>query len=123
MKTTQQTNQTPIEITATNQKTNLEKLLNEAIDQALTKLCPQTKQAIYAHLEKQHRLSPQTIAKQPEKFVQAIERTFGPPAKLIEIEILKQLHNRVPEFKYAPKKPNLSFAKYVKALKAFIDAY
>lgn len=123
MKTTQQTNQTPIEIAATTPKTNFEKLLTEAIDQALTKLCPQTKQAIYAHLKKQHNLSPQTIAKQPEKFAQAIEKTFGPPAKLIEIEILKQLHSRAPEFKYAPKKPNLSFAKYVKTLKTFIDAY
>ncbi|MEM2130676.1 MAG: NitrOD5 domain-containing protein [Candidatus Bathyarchaeia archaeon] len=123
MKTTQQTNQIAIEITANTPKTNFEKLLTEAIDHALTELCPQTKQAIYAHLEKQHTLNQQTIAKQPEKFVQAIETTFGPPAKLIEIAILKQLHRRAPEFKYAPKTSNLSFAKYVKALKAFIDAY
>lgn len=122
MKTTQQTNQTTIEIAAT-VKPNFEKALNEAVDHALTKLCPQTKQAIYTYLEKEHGINPTSIAKYPEKFVKAIETAFGSSAKLIEIEIIKQLHIKAPEFKYAPKEKDLTFSAYVKALKAFINAY
>ena len=77
------------------------------------------KQALYFHLKDGYSISKQGIPYRIEEFAIAIERIFGPGAKLIEIEIMKALFAMVQDFKCAAKQEDLSFTDYVKTLSSF----
>jgi hypothetical protein len=66
-----------------------------------------------------HSISKQEIPYRIEEFAIAIEKIFGPEAKLIEIEIMRTLFSMVQNFKYTPKQEDLSFTDYVETSSSF----
>lgn len=98
---------------------NFGKLLIEAVDTVFSSLGDSCKQALYFHLKDGYSISKQEIPCRIEEFAIAIEKIFGPGAKLIEIEIMRALFAMVQDFKCAPKQEDLSFTDYVETLSSF----
>lgn len=97
---------------------NYEQLVLQAVDEALSSLGDSPKQAIYFHLEEAFKISKHDIPYKIEEFVDALEKTFGFGAKLLEIQILKHLHEKVGQvFKYSPEKGDLVLTEYVATLR------
>jgi len=93
-----------------------EKLLLEAVDETLSSLGDSSKEAIYFHLEKTFSINKQDIPHKIEEFANAVEKIFGPGAKLLEIKIMKRLYEKIgPVFKYFPERDDLVFTEYVAA--------
>lgn len=98
---------------------DFKKLILEAVDEGLSLLGDCSKQALYSHIEKNLKIRKQDIPDKIEKFSDAIERIFGHSAKLLQIEIMKNLHKRVEHsFEYPAEKDDLVFIEYVKAARA-----
>lgn len=104
---------------------SFKKLLLEAVDEGLSSLGDLPKQAIYFYLEKTFKIKKQDIPSKIEEFTDAIEKIFGPGAKILEIRIMKHLYKKVgPSFEYFPEKDELLFTKYVAAVRvAFTYAH
>jgi len=92
----------------------------QAVDEAFLILGEQNKQLIYNYLEKSYGISRGTIPINMQQFGWAIEAVFGEPARLIEIEIMRALHRKVPSFIYDASEDTLSFVGYVLALRVFL---
>ncbi len=90
-----------------------EKLLLEAVDEALS-LLEMSPKHVYFHLEKDFNIKKQDIPRKIDEFTDAIEETFGPGAGVLEIQIMKQLYQKVGPFKHFPMR-NLTFSEYVEA--------
>jgi hypothetical protein len=68
------------------------------------------------HLEKNFKIKKQDIPNKFEEFTNALEEIFGPGAKLLEIQIIKHLYEKVGnDFEYFPEKDELLFTDYVEA--------
>jgi hypothetical protein len=92
------------------------KLLMEAVDESLSTLGETPKQAIYFHLHESFNIMKQDIPDKIDEFTFAIEKIFGEGAKLLEIEIMRSLHEKTRDkLKQYPKKDALSFTQYVQA--------
>lgn len=91
-----------------------EKLLLEAVDEALSSLGASSKEAIYFHLEKTFDINKLDVPHKIEEFANAIEKIFGLGAKFLEIQIIKRLYKKVGPFKYFPER-DLIFTEYVAA--------
>jgi hypothetical protein len=96
-----------------------EEFVLSAIEECLSSLGESTKQAMFLHLTEHHNLNPPEIPSRIRDFTQALEESYGQAAKLIEIELLKILHRKMPQFKYFLNNDNLSLAKYVESLRYF----
>lgn len=95
-----------------------EKLLLEAVDEGLAWLGESASRAIYYHLENGFNIKRQDIPCKIEGFADAIEKIFGAAAALLEIEIMKKLHEKVGDsFRYFPEQKNLVFTEYIKTIK------
>lgn len=99
-----------------------EQLVNESIDGVFSSLGPSCKQAVYDCMEKKYRLKKSDFAEHLTEFSEAIEQIFGSSAGLLEIQMIKRLYQKVPEFKYWPQE-TLTFPDYVNALSRFISTY
>jgi len=92
-----------------------EKLILDAIDESLSSLGQSAKQAIYYHLEKSFKIKKAEIPLKIEKFTIAIEEIFGDGAKLLEIQMMKRLHEKAGNtLRYSPIKDKLIFADYMR---------
>ena len=92
-----------------------EKLILDAIDESLSSLGQSAKQAIYYHLEKSFKIKKAEIPLKIEKFTIAIEEIFGDGAKLLEIQMMKRLHEKAGNtLRYSPMKDKLIFADYMR---------
>lgn len=97
------------------------KLLLEAVEDGLSLLGDCSKQTLYNHLESNFKIGKQDIPDKIEQFSDAIEKIFGQSAKLLQIEIIKNLYKKVKsDFEYPDKKSELVFIEYVKALSASV---
>jgi hypothetical protein len=95
---------------------DFETLLIEAVDTALSSLGDSSKQAIYFCLKEEFAIAKQDIPTKIEEFTNALEMIFGQGAKVIEIQIMRQLHEKVGyDFRCFPEKGNLFFNDYVQA--------
>ena len=95
-----------------------EEVLLEAIDEGLTCLGEQAKQAVYLHLRNKYAISKQDIPYRIEDFTEAIEDTFQTRAKLLEIKIMKILFTKVGYGYVSMETPeSLEFTNYVYALR------
>jgi len=94
-------------------KGNFKKFLIEAVDNVFSSLGDSCKQAIYFHLKDCYNISKHEIPYRIEDFADALEKIFGPGAKLIEVEIMRALFAKVQDFSYSPKQEDLSFTSYV----------
>jgi hypothetical protein len=86
----------------------------EAVDDGLSLLGDHSKQVLYSYLEKTSKIKKQDIPEKIEEFTNAVERIFGEGARLLEIEIMRQLYKKV-EYKieYPSGKNDLLFVDYV----------
>lgn len=101
---------------------DFQKVIFEAVDEALTMLGKAAKQSVYVKLDKTYEITKQNIHVEIGKFAKALEELFGPAANLIEIETMKNLHEKIgPRFKYSPKRKNLTFADYLTATRTFLS--
>jgi hypothetical protein len=100
------------------QNNGFEQLIAESIDESLSSLGPSAKQAVYYHLEKLFNIKKSEIPLKIEEFSIAIEDIFGEGAKLLEIQMMKRLHQKAcTPFKYIPTKEELVFTDYMRAYK------
>jgi hypothetical protein len=114
---------TPLSFLIENQtsETVFETQLSEAIDVILSALGDSTIEAIYRLLKKAYGINKEDIPNQIEGFANAIEQTFGPVSKLIEIKIIERLHAKYKDFSYAPKKGELNFVEFVYNLQHHLE--
>jgi hypothetical protein len=94
-------------------------LINETIDNVFSSLETVCKQAIYDYLEMKYKLKKNDIADHTMEFSEALEQIFGDAAALLEIQIMKELSRKVPQFKHWSE-GSLTFPDYVNALSRFI---
>jgi hypothetical protein len=115
---------TPFELTIGAEST-FNKMLMEAIDDALSSLGEPIKESIYDDLEKMFNIKRCDIPCRIDEFSDALERIFGVTAKLLQILFMKHLHDRVrivckwdlPRWVL----PNLTFKQYVTLMKQNYD--
>jgi hypothetical protein len=96
------------------------KILLEAIDQALSALGENTKKSVYLHLENNFAIPKKDIPNRVGDFTDALEQIFGLASTKLEILIMVCLNRRVRcEYKWVGPKwlvPDLTFEKYAKLL-------
>jgi len=93
-------------------------LLLEAIDEALSSLGESAKKVIYRHLEEKFMIEKGQIPFKIEEFSDALEDIFGMGAKIIELQIMKNIYKKIGgNFRYSPKDGNLLFNAYLRAVK------
>lgn len=92
-----------------------EKLLLEAVDEALASLGDSARQAIYFHLENKSKIPKNEVPQRVEAFADGLEEIFGIGAQFLEILIMKKLHERVGQSLEWKKGKKLIFAEYVAA--------
>ena len=95
----------------------------EAIDQTLTKLGISVKQVFYSFLENHYRLDKEDIPSRIVEFDNALGKTFGTSASLIEIDIMKNLREKVPLFNYLLESSDLSLAAYLTSMKQHLENF
>lgn len=92
---------------------DFEKLLLEAIDDGLCSLGESSRQAIYYHLEQSFNIKKKEIPSRLIAFTQAIESIFGVGANLVEILIMKKLHEKVDAVSVWEECEKFGFIEYV----------
>jgi len=97
-----------------------EQLVNETVDNVFSSLGTVCKQAIYSYLEKKYELKKNDIADHITEFSEALEQIFGSAAALLEIQMMRKLRRKVPQFKHKSEGA-LTFPDYVNALSHFIS--
>lgn len=98
---------------------SFEKLLLEAVDEVFSSLGNSTEHAIYLSLAKTFHIKKQAIPRRIDEFADAIEEIFGLGGKLIEIQIMKRLYEKVGHsLEYFPEQDALVFAEYVEAVRS-----
>jgi hypothetical protein len=98
-----------------------QQLLLEAIDEALSQLGNKAREAVYFYLKETFNINRQHIPFKITKFSKAIEEILGPGAKLLEIEIMKHLYEKMGDnFRYSPAHENLAFTEYITAARNFL---
>jgi hypothetical protein len=93
------------------------RFLMEAVEEGLASLGELSKEAIYSYLKGTFEIEKQQIPSKIGEFANALETIFGASATIIELEILKALHRRVPQFRYFPPHKNITFTGYIAALR------
>lgn len=76
-------------------KSEFDKLLVIAIDEALNSLGESVKQSIYFHIENKFKVARKNIPENLEEFQGGLEKIFGAGALFIEIQIMKNLHMKI----------------------------
>jgi hypothetical protein len=95
--------------------------VTQAVNEILSALGENTKQAIYGRLKNRYGLCKEDIPVKIDAFAKAIEETFGVVGKLIEIKIIERLHEQYSDFRYSPKNGQLDFVEYVTNLQSCLD--
>ena len=102
---------------------DFKELLLEAIEATLSLLGDSSKQVVYFYLEKNFNVEKQDIPDKIEEFTIVIERLFGHGAKILEIEIMKNLFVKIGSaFEYFPEKDDLLFIEYIDAARIYVRA-
>lgn len=98
-------------------KKSFEKLLSEAVDEALSTLGESVKQSIYFHLEKKFKIPKKEIPYRIDDFASGLEKIFGIGAKFIEIMIMKNLYEKIGQTLEWDESKELVFTEYIEAAK------
>ena len=101
----------------TTKSTIFNKLLLNAIDEALNSLGESVKQSIYFHIEKKFSVARNEIPENLVEFQGGLEKIFGAGARFIEILIMKNLHSGIGCPLIMEKSEQLEFIEYVGAAK------
>ena len=92
----------------------------KAIDSTLSLLGGSSKRSFYLYLENNFGIAESQIPDAIEEFAEALEKVFGHAAQLIEIRIIRELHEAIPNFKF-PGREGFAFADYVESLRLFVQ--
>jgi hypothetical protein len=103
-------------------KTKFETAVTEAIDESLSALGENIKQAIYLQLENKYSIRKEEIPFKIEAFTNTIEFLFGQGAKVIEIGIIEKLHGKIEGFVHKAQKRELFFIDYVADLRSYLES-
>jgi hypothetical protein len=95
---------------------NFDKLLLEAIDEALSSLGESVKQSIYFHIENKF-VTKRDIPRNIKEFQGGLEKIFGTGSQFIEILIMKKLHAKIGLSLTIEANNQLEFVDYVNAAK------
>jgi hypothetical protein len=98
-------------------KKTFNKLLLEAVDDALSSLGESAKLSIYFHLENRFKVAKNEIPYRLQDFADGLEKIFGLGAHFIEILIMKNLFEKVGQPLEWSENKELSFVEYVAAAK------
>lgn len=93
-------------------RSEFDKLLVSAIDEALNSLGESVKQSIYFHIENQFKVPRKKIPENLAEFQGGLEKIFGAGALFIEIQIMKNLHRKI-GVPLKMESENFEFAEYV----------
>lgn len=94
-----------------------DRLLLEAVDEALSSIGESSKLAIYFHLEKGFNIKKLEIPRKISEFAVAIEKIFGFGANFLEILIMKSLYRKVNKRVQLARPEDFEFTTYVATLK------
>jgi len=97
-------------------RSEFDKLLVNAIDEALNSLGESVKQSIYFHIENKFNVARNEIPENLEDFQGGLEKIFGAGARFIEILIMKNLHTKI-GLPLKMESEQLEFVEYVCAAK------
>ena len=94
-----------------------DKLLANAIDEALNSLGESVKQSIYFHIENNFKLTRDEIPENLVEFQEGLEKIFGSGSGFIEVLIMKNLQTKIEGSLAMTKRQQLEFIEYVDATK------
>ena len=93
---------------------DFQRIMLKAVDEAFSSLGKRARKLIYFHLKNSFGVTRESIPADIGKFAWALEEIFGPGARLLEIQIMKQLYKKIgTRIKYYPKQENLTFVEYL----------
>lgn len=96
---------------------SFERLLLEAVDEALVSLGASARKAIYFHLENRFKIARNEIPDHVEAFSKGLENIFGVGAQFLEILMMKKLHERIGKPLIWDESRELAFTSYVEEAK------
>lgn len=99
---------------------NKDALISEVVDDSLSCFGDPFKQYVYSKLSKYYRLEKHEIPSRISDFAEALEDIFGAGAKLIEMRIIQDLHEKSRGFVYVLSGDDLVFTEYVESLRQSI---
>ena len=100
-------------------KPTFESVVIKAVDATFSAL--ENKQEIFRHLETKYSLSLLEISDNPQAFESALKDMFGEAFSLIEISLIRNLHDRVPKFRFhLGKNKELTLNSYLYGLKHYL---
>ena len=100
-----------------------EKLLLEAVDDALVSLGDSAREAIYFHLESKFGISRENIPQSLAEFLEGLEKIFGVGTRFLEILMMKELHKKIEHPLEWNERKEFMFIEYVEAAKhSFLEA-
>ena len=97
-------------------RSEFDKLLVSAIDDALTSLGESVKQSIYFHIENKFNVARNDIPENLKDFQGGLEKIFGTGARFIEILIMKNLHTKI-GLPLKMESEQLEFVEYIDVAK------
>ena len=92
-----------------------DKLLLEAVDEALASLGDSAKKSIYFHLEDKFKIARSEIPRRLADFADGLEKIFGAGAQFLEILIMKKLYERIRKPLGWNESEDFVFVEYVAA--------
>jgi hypothetical protein len=102
-------------------KNNFKTALTQAIDEVLTSLGENVKQATYSYIESKCKISKHQIPGKLDAFTSGLESLFGNAAVLVEIKIMEKLQSKAIGFMYKSNGREIFFADYLNALQQHMD--
>ena len=95
------------------------RFLLESVDEGLSLVGKSAKKAVYFDLEKNFNITRDDVPQRIEEFANALEKMFGLGAKMIEIQIMKKLYEKIGNSGYVLKQDDIVFTEYVAALRKY----
>jgi hypothetical protein len=90
------------------------RLLVQAVDEGLSTFGEFVREAVYSCLEDTFGIRKDDIPRKVEAFSDALGKIFGDAARLLEIQIMKNLYRKVGDITECfPKKEDITFTEYV----------
>ena len=99
-----------------------EPVVIDSLNQAFSKFGEEAKFVFYSLLEADYELGNEGKSERIEVLVKAIKKLFGPSSSLIEIEVMKNIHQKVPSFEYMPGNVEFSFEYYLESLRKYLSS-